>query len=94
MSSTLHGTLLHFSFCPNTASLSTSDASGTLAGKSLAKFHNVLMKLSEIGSKTGLNVREMVLPCMAVVEAVGIMSPIYRTHSYILQNIGVLLTVP
>ena len=49
--------------------LSISDASGTLAGKSLTKFCNILMKLSEIGSKTGLNIREMVSPCMAVVEA-------------------------
>ena len=48
---------------------SISDASGTLACKSLTKFCKVLMKLSEIGSETGLNIREMVSPCMAVVEA-------------------------
>ena len=61
-------------FCASVFVLSISDASGTLAGKSLTKFRNVLMKLSEIGSETGLNIREMVFPCTAVVEAVGIVS--------------------
>ena len=60
-----------FGFRPNATSLSNSDASGTLAGKSLTKFHNVLMKLSEIGPATGLNIGETVSSCTAVVEVAG-----------------------
>src|SRR5271155_976552 len=63
-----------FGLPPNTASLSNSDASGTLAGKALTNSCNVLMKLLEIGPETGWDVKEMVLPCRLVVEAVELTS--------------------
>ena len=73
------GSLNSFGLPPNTASLSNSDASGTLAGKFLTNSCNILIKLLEISPETGWDIKEIVLPCTLVVEAVELASGPDRT---------------